>query len=180
MTIPDNAPLIIIDLQTDMFSGQSQPPIHEADALTARVQQALAWARARGRPVAFIRHDGPPDDTLAPGQPGWPVWPALGQAAHEPTFGKTVGDAFSNAALCDWVTAQGAAAVILAGAQTDFCVNASTRGALGLGLGVVLLSDAHSTWASEGESAEAIIARHNASFQALGVTVMPTGDLTAA
>jgi hypothetical protein len=35
------------------------------------------------------------------------VWPALGQAEGEPTFAKGVGNAFSNAALAEWVSNQG-------------------------------------------------------------------------
>ncbi len=168
------APLIVIDLQADMFNGESQPPIHDAAVLVRNTRCLLDWARESGRPVAFIRHDGPPGDPLAPGEPGWPVW----QAPEEPTFAKTVGDAFSNTQLRDWVAAQGASAVILAGAQTDFCVNASTRGALGLGLGVTVVSDSHSTWGNEDESAEAIIARHNDSFRALGAVVVQVADPT--
>lgn len=179
MSLSAQTPLIVIDLQTDMFSGSSQPPIHHAEALIGNTRQLLAWARATGRPVAFVRHDGPPGDTLAPDAPGWPVWPALGQLPEEPTFGQAVGDAFTNPDLLTWVAAQQAQGVVLAGAQTDFCILASTRGGLSHGLAVTVVGDAHSTWATEGESADAIILRHNALFQSLGAAVMATAALTA-
>ncbi|TIS00984.1 MAG: isochorismatase family protein, partial [Mesorhizobium sp.] len=96
------APLIVIDLQTGMFDGRFDPPIHDA---------------------------------------GWPVWPQLGQAAGEPTFGKSVGNAFSNAELGQWVAGQGVRDVVLIGAQSDFCVAATVKGALAQGLGVTVVSD---------------------------------------
>ncbi|TIU65090.1 MAG: isochorismatase family protein, partial [Mesorhizobium sp.] len=73
-----------------------------------------------------------------------PVWPLLGQAADEPTFGKKIGNAFSNPELAEWVAGQGAKDVVLIGAQTDFCVAATVKGALAEGLAVTVVSDAHS------------------------------------
>lgn len=172
------SPVLVIDLQTGMFDGVFQPPIHDAEGLTARVRAVAAWARAQGRPVAFVRHDGPEGDPLAPGRPGWPVWPALGQADDEPTFGKSVGDAFSNPELAAWIEAQGARGVVLLGAQTDHCVAATCKGALAAGLAVTVVADAHSTWDYGGETAPQIIARHNAAFAQAGARVLTTAALT--
>ena len=179
MSASHAAPLIVIDLQTDMFSGVNLPPIHAAAALTERVRALLGWARRNGRKVAFIRHDGPAGDPLAPGEPGWPVWPALGQASDEPTFAKTEGDAFTNAELLAWVSGLGADQVILAGAQTDCCVAATTRGAIARGLKAVVVGDAHSTWGSGGETAEQIIARHNVAFVKEGAEVVAAAEVMA-
>ena len=121
-----NAAVLVIDLQTGMFNGVLEPVIHDADRLTERTRAVLAWARGSGRPVAFVRHEGPAGDPLARGEPGWPVWPALGQADGEPTFEKTVGDAFSDPSLGDWIAARGAQEVILLGAQSEHCVAATT------------------------------------------------------
>jgi nicotinamidase-related amidase len=170
-------PLIVIDLQTGMFDGAAMPPIHDADALVDRVRALLDWARRDGRKVAFVRHDGPKGEALAPGEPGWTVWAALGQAADEPTFGKSVGDAFSNPDLAAWVAAHSAGEVILAGAQTDECVAATTKGALDRGLKVTVVADAHSTWGYGGQTADQIIARHNSQFADAGASVVPVAAL---
>ncbi len=173
------APVVVIDLQTGMFDGAAMPPIHEAEALVARVRAVTGWARTAGRKVAFIRHDGVAGEALAPGAAGWPVWPALGQAPDEPTFQKSVGDAFSQPAFVDWVAEQGAGEVILMGAQTDECVAATVKGALARGLKVTVVGDAHSTWPWNGETAPQIIARHNAAFAEAGARVVSAEDLTA-
>lgn len=174
----DKAPVIVVDLQTGMFDGKLEPPIHDADAIAARTRSVLGWARRNGREVAFVRHDGPKGDPLAPGEPGWPVWPALGQAEGEPTFSKTVGDAFSNPALGDWVTATGAGGVILLGAQTNFCIAATVSGARAKGLAVTVVSDAHSTTDFGEEKAADIIASHNRQFAESGATLVTTAGLT--
>jgi nicotinamidase-related amidase len=171
------APLIVIDLQTGMFDGLLEPPIHDADTIAERARRLIDWARRTGRKVAFVRHDGPAGDPLAPGAAGWPIWAALGQAANEPTFGKSVGNAFSNAALGQWVAGQGAGDVVLIGAQSDFCIAATIKGAFAEGLGVTVVSDAHSTLDSDKEKAPDIIARHNQVFTGQGVRLVTTAEL---
>ena len=174
------AAVIVIDLQTGMFDGVAEPPLHDAAALVERARAVLDWARRSRRKVAFVRHDGPPGDSLAPGAAGWPVWPAVGQAEHEPTFSKSEGDAFSNAALGRWVTEQGAIEVVLLGAQTDECIAKSVAGALEAGLAVTVVADAHSTVSWSAETVPQIIERHNAAFAAAGVTLITTEALTRA
>jgi nicotinamidase-related amidase len=173
------AAVLVVDLQTGLIDGVAEPPIHDAEGVIARAKSVIAWARRAGRPVAFVRHDGPPGDSLAPGAAGWPVWPALGQAADEPTFSKSVGDAFSQPALGDWIDAQGAGELILLGAQSDHCVAATLGGALARGLQVTVVGDAHSTCDFGGETAAAIIARQNQAFEAAGAKVVTAAALTA-
>lgn len=174
---PTPAPVIVIDLQTGMFDGEAEPPIHDADAIANRTRAVLEWARQGNRKVAFVRHDGPEGDPLAPGERGWPIWPALGQTAEEPTFSKSVRDAFSNPSLGEWIAGQGTGEVILLGAQTDFCVAATTKGAMAAGLAVTIVSDAHSTLDSPVERAPDIIARHNDEFAEAGVRLVTTRSL---
>jgi nicotinamidase-related amidase len=175
----DAAPVIVIDLQTNMFDGAVEPPIHGADEIAARTRKVIEWARNEGRKVAFIRHDGPEGDPLAPGEPGWPVWPALGQADEEPTFSKSVRNSFSNPKLGAWLAELDASEVILLGAQTDFCVAGTVQGAIATGLKVTVVSDAHSTLDQPDETATSIINRYNAQFAEAGVNMVTTDVLTA-
>jgi nicotinamidase-related amidase len=170
--------VIVVDLQTGMFDGVAEPPIHDAGAIASRAREVIGWARRTGRKVAFIRHDGPPGDPLAPGAAGWPVWPALGQAEDEPTFSKTVADAFGNPALGAWVDAAGATSVVILGAQTDMCVAGTVGGALAKRLAVTVVGDAHSTGAYGAEPVPEIIARHNRQFAEAGAQVISTAELT--
>jgi nicotinamidase-related amidase len=179
MSEPSSTAVLVVDLQTGLIDGVAEPPIHDAAAVIERAKAVIAWARRSGRKVAFVRHDGPPGDSLAPGAAGWPVWPALGQAEDEPTFGKSVGDAFSQSALGDWIDAQGAGRLILLGAQSDHCIAATLGGALARGLQVTVVGDAHSTCDSAGETAATIIARQNQAFAEAGANVVTTAELTA-
>jgi nicotinamidase-related amidase len=170
-------PILVVDLQTGMLDGIAEPALYDAEALVARVCSILAWARNQGRPIAFIRHDGPPGDCLAPGEPGWPVWPALGQRKDEPIFGKAIGDAFSNPDLPEWLARQNADEIMLIGAQTNFCIAATFNGAIEAGLKATIVSDGHSTVDLPDENAAHIILRYNAQFAEAGARLVTTAGL---
>jgi nicotinamidase-related amidase len=55
---------------------------------------------------------------------------------------------------------------VLAGIQTDCCVDATCRRAHDLGYKLVIAKDAHSTWSQGNVGADQIIDRYNSLFQA--------------
>lgn len=169
------APVIVVDLQTGMFDGRVGPPLHDAGGLVERVRKILSWARETGHEVAFIQQNSPPGDQLHPGAEGWPIWPALGQAVDEPTFCKTVENAFKSTELRDWVKRR-ADEVIVIGAATNHCVKSTVAGAMAEGLKVTVVSDAHSTGGRP--TAPGIIAEHNTMFAAAGARLVTTDALT--
>ncbi|KAJ3029586.1 UNVERIFIED_CONTAM: Cysteine hydrolase [Siphonaria sp. JEL0065] len=170
--------LIIIDLQVAMFeeNGLEGGPIYRSKEIIANTQSLLAWARKHNYPVAFIRHDG--DGGFVPQLPSWIIEPQLSQRESEPTFAKNVPSAFSNPALLDWVNSNNVTEVVLAGAQTDFCVNGTTLGALQLGLKVTVVGDAHSTrdeWNGPLTAAQ-LIDEYNQKYREAGAAVVDTSS----
>jgi nicotinamidase-related amidase len=163
--------VIVIDLQTAMMDGVHFSPLHDHERLIDNTNRLTGWARASGAPVAYVRHDGHPGEPIERGAAGWPIHPAVAPVEGEPIFEKTVGDAFAETNLAEWLHERGIKEVILLGAQTDHCVNATCRGALERGFAVTIAADAHSTVDWNGETAAQIIARHNQMFTDLGARV---------
>jgi nicotinamidase-related amidase len=164
--------VIVIDLQTALVDGAAAfPPLHGRDRLIENTNRLTDWARSSGQPVLYVRHDGLPHEFLARGAPGWPIHPSVAPQEGEPIFEKTVGDAFAETNLADWLRERGIEDVILLGAATNQCINDTCRGALDRGFQVTVAADAHSTWAYGGETAEQIIAGHNKTFADLGARV---------
>ena len=171
--------VIVIDLQTAMMDGVAFGPIHDHEQVVANTNRMTAWARARGEPVAYVRHDGKAGEHIARGAAGWPIFPAVAPLEGEPIFEKTVGDAFAETNLANWLRERGVDEVILLGAQTDECVAATCRGALANGFAVTIAADAHSTVDWNGETAAQIIERHNRLFGELGARVETVAAITA-
>ncbi|KAI9328507.1 isochorismatase hydrolase [Obelidium mucronatum] len=174
MTLSQRPALLVVDLQVAFFEldGAEGGPIANAGALLGNTQTLLAAFRRAKLPVAFVRHDG--DGGFAPQSAGWPVAPELAQRgeAEEPTFAKSEPDAFSNPRLHAWLTEARAAQLVVVGAQTDFCIDGTTRGALKLGWDVVVVADTHSTYDNGAATASELVAKYNALFVEAGASVM--------
>ncbi len=152
--------LMIIDVQKGMFLEEW--PIYRGPELLNTLKDLLSRARAAGMPVIFIQHDATdPADPLLPGSPGHPIHPDIAPLPTEPVIRKLHPDAFQGTSLQAELEARGIRKLIIAGIQTEFCVDTSIRRAYSLGYEVTLVQDAHSTWDTEHLTAAQIIAHHN-------------------
>ncbi len=151
--------LLIVDVQQGMFAYD--PPPHRGEEIVRRIAGLLARARAEGVAVVHVQHDGGPDNLLAKGSPGWPhhelVAPRAGEMVVEKRHSSAFHDTDLHRRLCD----AGIDRLVVAGMQTEMCVDSACRAAAALGYRVVLLGDAHTTFDTPELPAERIIAHHN-------------------
>lgn len=173
-----NTALLIVDLQVAMFESESEPPIHDAHGLLRRASALIVQARAAGVPVIFVRHDGGPGDPLEAGRPGWDIHPTLEPTPEETIVEKSWPDSFQETDLKEQLAERGITRLIIAGAQTDFCINATCRRAAALGYDTTLVADTHSTWGSKGKTAAEIIGEHNRDLSEGGVRLAACGSVT--
>jgi nicotinamidase-related amidase len=68
--------------------------------------------------------------------------------------------------------------LVIAGMQTEMCVDSACRGAVALGYRVVLVADGHTTWDTPAVDAERIIAHHNRLLAKGFADVVPTDEVT--
>ena len=151
--------LLIIDLQQGMFTAGPAP--HDGEAVLSRVAGLIERARAEGVPVLHVRHDGGADDPLARGTPGFEIHPKVAPATGEPVFEKTECNAFHRTGLHDALRRLGVHRLVIAGMQSEYCIDTSCRAAHDLGYRVVLVEDGHTTFDNGVLSADKIVAHHN-------------------
>lgn len=169
--------LLIIDVQEAMF-GLGELP-YRADQLVANIQHLLQEARSRSLPVIYVRHgDTDERSPLHPSQPGWPIYSAIAPQADEPIVDKQHSDSFWDTNLQTLLTDLGVRKLIVAGMQTEYCVDTTCRRAASLGYEVTLVGDAHSTWDNDVLTAEQVVQHHNRTLDGSFVTVRPTSELT--
>jgi aminoglycoside 6'-N-acetyltransferase len=150
--------LIVIDVQRGMF-GERGP--HRGDEVLARIASLLASARAAKVPVIHIQHCGPAGHPLEPGTAGWEHHPAVAPIAGEAVIQKTTSSAFHGTDLHEHLQAIGAHRLVMAGMQTEMCVESTCRGAVALNYRVTMACDAHTTYDTEVLPAAQIVAHHN-------------------
>jgi nicotinamidase-related amidase len=155
--------LLIIDVQNAMFADES--PVHDGQQLLQTLGDLIMRARAADVPVIYVRHGEAPGEPLADGTHGWQIHPAIAPMAGEPIVDKRTPDSFHETTLQQELAARGVTKLIIAGIQTEMCVDTTCRRAASLGYDVTLVTDAHSTWDSSVLTAEQIIAHHNATLR---------------
>ncbi|MFI9010192.1 cysteine hydrolase family protein [Actinosynnema sp. NPDC053489] len=143
--------LILIDVQRgfdDPSWGERDNP--GAEANVARLLDA--WTG----PLVLVRHDSTePGSPLRPGQDGNRFKPELDRAVPDLVFGKRVNSAFHGEVDLDaWLRARGITDLVLAGIQTNMCVETTARVGGNLGYRVRVVLDATFTFGLEDLSAE--------------------------
>lgn len=168
--------LLVIDLQRGMF-GASRAP-HDGEAVLSRVADLLARARAEQVPVLHVQHDGGPGDDLQRLTPGWEIHPAVAPRGGEPVVEKTVCSAFHGTDLDEQLRARGVTRLVIAGMQTEYCIDTNCRAAHGLGYEVVLVKDGHTTFDTPVLSGAQIVAHHNRTLKGSFVDLVEAATVT--
>lgn len=150
--------LLVIDMQRGLFD-QVQPP-HEGDAVLGRIADLLRRARDAGVPVLHVRHDGGAGDPLERGTAGWEIHPAVPPRDGEPVIDKDRCSAFDRTDLHARLAALEVDRLVVAGMQTEFCIDTNCRAAHALGYAVILVSDAHTTFDTPSLTAAQVIEHH--------------------
>jgi nicotinamidase-related amidase len=151
--------LVVIDVQQGLFACKA--PLYRSDDLLQNIAGLLARARAAGVPVFHVRHDGGPGHLLARGSAGWPHHSAVAPQAGEAIVDKRQSSAFHDTDFHRRLQASEIDRLVVAGIQTEMCVESTCRAAVALGYQVVLVSDAHTTFDTAVLPAERIVAHHN-------------------
>src|SRR5258708_1489811 len=151
-----NTALVIIDAQIGVV-GEA----YHHDKVLDNINLLLARARSNGTPVIYVQHDGPKGDGLEPNSPYWPIHPAIAPREGEPIVRKKSPDSFHGTHLQEELAVRGIQRLVIAGGETQYCVDTSVRRAVAQGYDVVLASDAHTTSDSETLPAEQIVAFYN-------------------
>jgi nicotinamidase-related amidase len=167
--------LVIIDMQQGMFSDAIAPA--RGEEVLQRCAELLGRARAAEVPVFHVQHDGGAGDILGKGSPGFPHHPAVAPKAGEPVIEKRNISAFQDTDLHERLTKAGIDRLIVAGMQTEMCVDSACRAAKALGYRVVLASDAHTTFDTDVLSAELIVAHHNKTLDGAFVELSRAGEI---
>jgi nicotinamidase-related amidase len=127
--------LVVVDVQVGVMREA-----WDAARIIGNVAHAVARARAQGVPVLWVQHTS---DELPRGSAQWQWVPELVPAEGEPLIHKSYNSAFEQTTFEDELARLGATHIVLAGAETNWCIRATAYGALERGYDLTLIDDAH-------------------------------------
>lgn len=133
----NNTGLLVIDVQTAVVANAPD----RTDVL-ANINTLVDEARAASVPVIWVQHN---DDDLPKHADGWELAEELSPAADDPIIHKQLRSSFELTDLDGVLSEREIGHLVVAGAQTDFCVRWTLHGALERGYDTTLVADAHTT-----------------------------------
>lgn len=148
--------LVIIDVQVGLIENA-----YRRDEVLGAIGKLLERARAAHMPVIYVQHDGPEGHGLEAGTPPWNIHPAIAPRVGEPVVHKRASDSFYDTALQKELEAGGIKNLVVAGGQTEYCVDTTIRRATTMGYDVTLVGDAHTTYDNDILTAQQIIDHTN-------------------
>lgn len=150
--------LLIIDVQNALCFGKYAA--FESERVIRNINLVAAKFRRAGKPVVLIQHEGT-GGPLEHGTHGWQIAAGLEVDEGDHVVAKTATDSFHNTTLHALLDKLGVKTLTICGLQSEFCVDTTTRRAMGLGYPVTLVADGHSTQGNSVLTAAQISAHHN-------------------
>jgi nicotinamidase-related amidase len=175
MSAAHKTALLLIDIQQGMFGPDEV--CHEPERLLANAAALLGCARAAGVPVFHVQHCEEQGAPLAHESAGWQIRPEVAPRAGEPVTEKWACSSFHKTGLDERLRAAGIGRLVVAGLQTEFCIDTACRVAQSLGYAVTLAGDAHSTMDNPLLKADQIIRHHNRVLSGIIERVAPAAEI---
>ncbi|MBT2448953.1 cysteine hydrolase [Streptomyces sp. ISL-43] len=148
MEITPNSALLVIDVQKGFDDAALWGP-RDNPAAEANIAALMDTWQESGRPVVVVRHVSRAGMVFAPDQPGHALKEFVAERSERAALHitKSVNSAFYGTPdLADWLTAQDIGQLVVAGIQTNMCVETTARMAGNLGYDVLVPLDATHTF----------------------------------
>jgi nicotinamidase-related amidase len=135
--------LILIDIQNDYFPGGAME-LAGMNQAAARAQEVLGAFRQARRPIFHVQHlaIGPGATFFRPESPGAEIHESVKPLPGEAVVRKHYPNAFRDTGLLEVLQGAGVGEVVIAGAMSHMCVDATTRAAFDYGFSCTVIHDA--------------------------------------
>ncbi|AKH99924.1 nicotinamidase-like amidase [Hoeflea sp. IMCC20628] len=159
--------LILVDIQNDYFES-GRWPLHKMDEASTNAARVLEHARKQGQMVVHIHHEIPSDEApfFRPGSKGAEIHPSVAPVAGEEKILKHRPNSFVDTRLQDTLSSRGISRVIIIGAMSQMCIDATARAAKDLGYDVTVVHDACAARDSEFDGVAVPAVQVHAAFMA--------------
>lgn len=138
--------IVVVDLQNEYLSTGKLPLVGIEPAL-ANAARIIAAARAKGDLLIHVRHEvaTPDAPVFVPESDGVQIIPAVAPVEGEPVVVKNYPNSFRDTGLKPMLDERGVEELVVIGAMSHMCVEATSRAAADLGYPVTVVHDACAT-----------------------------------
>lgn len=136
--------ILVVDLQNEYWPTGNLP-LQGIEAAAANAAKVIEHARAKGDLVINIRHEAPGAPIFVPGSEGAEINTAVAPKGDEAIITKNFPNSFRDTGLKDILDDKGVNDVVVIGAMSHFCIDATTRAANDFGYTTTTIHDACAT-----------------------------------
>jgi nicotinamidase-related amidase len=142
----DKTALLLVDIQNDYFPG-GKMTLEGIGAASANASRLLSRFRAKSLPIFHIRHIAvrPGASFFLLDTPGSEIHPSVAPLADETVIVKHFPNSFRETPLLDHLKRTGVASVVVCGAMSHMCIDATVRAAADAGFTCQVAEDACAT-----------------------------------
>ena len=134
--------LIVIDMQKALLVEE----LYNVENVIDNVKKLIETARENGIEVIFFQHDAGEGTGFSVGDEGFEIAEAVAPKPGEKVFVKTINSCFGNKDFAAYLEASREEDLMIAGLQTNFCIDATVKSAFERGYYVAVPEGAHSTF----------------------------------
>ncbi len=141
-----NTGLILVDIQNDYFAG-GRMELVGMEAAAENASQLLAYFRENQRPTFHIQHISTREGAafFLPNTPGAEIHASVKPDPDDPLIQKNYPNSFRETTLLDTLRNAQVDNLVICGAMSHMCIDATTRAAADLGFKCTLIHDCCAT-----------------------------------
>ncbi|MEI2404978.1 cysteine hydrolase family protein [Niallia taxi] len=167
--------LLIIDYQVIDFNRNET--LYKSEDFKNNIKSLVTNARKKNIPIFLTKHNGKLGSPSQKGSAGWSIHPSLELKGDEIIIEKNYPDSFQQTNLEAQLMLRNINHLVIAGLETEICVDSTCRQAYSKGFAVTIVKDGHSTYDSQNIAAQQIIMHHNKVFKDWFANVMDTNQI---
>ena len=136
--------ILVVDLQNEYFPN-GKFTLEGIGAAAINAARVMANARSRGDLVVNIRHEAPNGPLFLPGSDGAKINESVLPKGDEPVITKNYPNSFRGTGLKELLDQHEVEEIVVIGAMSHMCVDATTRAANDFGYRTITIHDACAT-----------------------------------
>ena len=133
--------LLVVDTQK-LITNEN---LYEFDKFVSNVRKLIYEARENKIEVIFVRHDDGEGNELTKGTDGFEIYERFEPKYDEMIFDKFVNSAFKETGLLEYLRNKNETEVMIAGLQTDYCIDATMKCGFEHGICMIVPAYANTT-----------------------------------
>lgn len=149
--------LLVVDTQRLITNEK----LYNFELFVSRVRGLIDQARINGIEVIYVRHDDGEGNSLTKGADGFDIYDPFRPADDELIFDKNVNSPFFETGLLEYLKEKQESTIIVAGLQTDYCIDATIKCGFEHGFRMIVPAYANSTVDNDFMSAETTYKYYN-------------------